>query len=62
MDNHEAEAAERYRNRAQELRAIAAQTHDLSCKHTILDIAEDYDRMAETLAGIGEANKPSDKD
>ena len=40
--------AERYRQRAVELRAIADQVMDLKARSTLLDVAEDYERMAQT--------------
>jgi hypothetical protein len=40
--------AERYRQRADELRAIAAQIMDLKARVTLIEVAEDYERMAQT--------------
>ena len=40
--------SERYRQRAVELRAIAAQMLDLKARETLLEVAEDYERMAQT--------------
>lgn len=44
--------AERYRQRALELRAIAEQMMDLNARTTLLEVAEDYERMAQTAENI----------
>jgi hypothetical protein len=38
--------ADRYRRRAEELRAIASQIMDLTARATLIEVAEDYERMA----------------
>ncbi len=40
--------AERYRQRANELRSIAATLNDDPARATLIEIAEDYERMAAT--------------
>ena len=42
------DSASRYRQRAEELRAIAEDTKDGRAKKALLEVAEEYDRMAET--------------
>ena len=39
--------AERYRQRAEELRTIAAGIMDLKARATVIEVAEDYERMAQ---------------
>ncbi len=46
------DSAARYRQRAQELRAIADAVTDTGNKKTLLDIAEDYERMARSRERI----------
>lgn len=51
--------AERYRQRARDLRAIADQVMDLQARATLVEVAEDYERMAQAadnaaLAGKGD--------
>ena len=46
------DSAMRYRQRAEELRVIAADTRDRSAKKTLVDIAEDYERMARSRERI----------
>jgi hypothetical protein len=45
----ENETAERYRQRAEELRLIAANDSGAVNREAILKVAEDYERMANTL-------------
>jgi hypothetical protein len=40
--------AERYRQRAVDLRAIAEQMMDLKARATLLEVADDYERMAQS--------------
>jgi hypothetical protein len=51
------DSAARYRQRAEELRAIADATTDLGNKKTLLDIAEDYERLARTRERIDESDQ-----
>jgi hypothetical protein len=44
--------AARYQNRAEELRCLAQEWMDNRAKNIILQLAEDYDRMAETVSNI----------
>ena len=44
--NDNPDSAERYRKRAEELRAIAQTMKDASARGSLLEIAEDYERMA----------------
>jgi hypothetical protein len=46
------DSAQRYRQRAEELRTIASETTDQKAKDTLLEIAEDYERMATTRERI----------
>jgi hypothetical protein len=45
--------ADRYRQRAEELRAIAEQVMDLKARGTLLEVAEDYERMAQAAENAG---------
>ena len=45
--------AERYRNRAEELRVIAASAIDRNTKRILNEVAGEYDAMAEKLDGDG---------
>jgi len=49
--------AERYRRRAVELRAIAAQMLDLKARSTLLDVADDYERMAQSAENAAVADR-----
>jgi len=40
--------AQRYRQRAKDLRAIAKQLTDAKARSTLLDVAQDYERMADS--------------
>jgi hypothetical protein len=55
--SEELEAAQRYQMHAEELRAIAADTGDEKNRDMLLQIAEDYDRMAHSLHSIDRTNK-----
>jgi hypothetical protein len=55
--SEEANTALRYRQHAEELRAIAQSEGEPKTKDTLLRIAEDYDRMAGTLDAIDRTNK-----
>ena len=52
------DSAERYRQRAEELRVIAEATKDIFSKKALIDIAADYDRMAIARVRI-DAREPS---
>ena len=54
--SQEAEIATRYRAHAKDLRTIADASMHLQTRRTLLNVAADYDRMAETLDAIGRAN------
>jgi hypothetical protein len=51
------DSAKRYRQRAEELRLIAEKTKDATSKDTLLDIADDYERMARTRERIDEMDR-----
>ena len=55
--SEELEAAQRYRMHAEQLRAIAADTADDNSRDMLLQIADDYDRMALSLQCIDRTNK-----
>jgi predicted kinase len=55
--SEELEAAQRYRMHAEELRTIAAESHDPKSRDVLLQIAQDYDRMALSLQSIDRTNK-----
>jgi hypothetical protein len=44
--------AAKYQNRAEELRCIAQEWMDHRAKSIILQLADDYERMAETVSNI----------
>jgi hypothetical protein len=46
------DSAKRYRRRAEELRVIAETTKDKRSFKTLMDIAEDYERMASSRERI----------
>jgi hypothetical protein len=50
-------SAVRFRQRAEELRAIAEATIDLTSKNALLGIAQDYDRMALSRERIVETDR-----
>lgn len=56
MDGDE-EAATRYRQRAEELRVIAASIEEEATRILLKGVAEDYERMAKTLDGIAESER-----
>jgi hypothetical protein len=45
----ETDTANRYRHRAEELRAIAEDRHTTDNRRALLKLASDYDHMAETM-------------
>ena len=49
--------AARYRKRAEELRAIANQIMDLKARGTLLEVADDYERMAQVAENAGVPDK-----
>ena len=51
------DSAERYRQRAEELRVIAEGLKDRFSKKALLDIASDYDRMATARDRIDERER-----
>jgi predicted kinase len=55
--SEELEAAQRYRMHAEQLRTIAADTVDEKSRDMLLQIADDYDRMALSLQSIDRTNK-----
>jgi len=46
------ETAERYRNRAEELRIIAESMTDAKMRNVLTEVAHDYERMARSLETI----------
>jgi hypothetical protein len=54
--SEELEAAQRYQMHAEELRTIAADSRDPKSREMLLQIAEDYDRMALSLQSIDRTN------
>lgn len=54
--NEEKKLAESYRTRAEELRVIAEMDSARTTKQTLMNIAEDYERMAATLEAIAVTN------
>jgi hypothetical protein len=53
VDN-EISTAERYRNRAKEIRMISEGMQDGNTKRILISIADDYDRMARSLDAIAD--------
>jgi len=53
------ERAKRYRERAEGLRAIAADLPGGNAKRLVLRIAQEYDRLAELLAAGDPADDPA---
>jgi hypothetical protein len=51
------DSAKRYRQRAEELRLIAEKAKDATSKDTLLDIADDYERMARTRERIDQMDR-----
>jgi len=51
------DSAQRYRQRAEELRSIAAETKERSSQQVLLDIAEDYERMARSRDRIDQMDR-----
>jgi len=52
----ELETAERYRSHAEELRIIAETDRHVETRRVLRGIADDYDRMAQTLEEIDRTN------
>jgi hypothetical protein len=46
------DSAARYRQRAEDLRALAAETRDTKARNALLDVADDYERMAQSRERI----------
>ncbi len=55
----EMETAARYRTHAEELRVIAETDGHIQTQRILLDIANDYERMAETFEQIERTNQSS---
>ena len=53
----ELETAQRFRLRAEEVRAIAEESYDKSVKESLLKIAADYEKMADSLIAIDESSR-----
>ncbi|HXE04934.1 MAG TPA: hypothetical protein VN579_03030 [Bryobacteraceae bacterium] len=53
----DAEAATRYRQRAEEVRVIAESSKDPKTRKTLLGISADYERMAQSLDRIAETDR-----
>ena len=56
MDGDENEAG-RYRQRAEEVRKIASATKDKDSRATLTQVADDYERMAETREALAKSDK-----
>jgi hypothetical protein len=56
MDGDET-SAKLYRERAAKLRAIAQATHDKQAQALLFQLAEEYDRMAETRDALASAER-----
>jgi len=50
--NNDETKAQRYRERAEQLRTIASGTNDHNAKKSLLNIADDYERLARSLTSI----------
>ena len=55
--SEELDTAQRYRQRAEELRTIAADDKARANRTALLKIAADYERMADTLEAIDQTNR-----
>jgi hypothetical protein len=55
--SEELDTAKRYRQRAEELRTIAADDEGIRNREALLKIAKDYEQMAETLEAIDRTNR-----
>jgi len=51
--------AERYRARAEQIRAIAGGVTDSNIKRILASIAEDYERMAQSLIAVARGRSES---
>ena len=57
MESH-LQKAQRYRDQAAEMRALAAEEDDLEAKNSLISLAEMYDRLwAKALARASQAKK-----
>ena len=54
---HDLDSARRYRQRAEGLRSIAEQAFDKKMKQILLEIAEDYERMARSREALSAGEK-----
>jgi hypothetical protein len=61
VDN-EISTAERYRNRAEEIRMISEGMQDGNTKRILVSIADDYERMARSLDAIADHNRQSEEE
>jgi hypothetical protein len=59
--SEELDTAKRYRQRAEELRAIAAADQTRENRNALLKIAKDYEQMADTLEAIDKTNRAISK-
>ena len=57
--SEELETAQRYRLHAEGLRLIAEGMGDQPNRRILLDVANDYDRMARSLEAIERRNRPA---
>jgi hypothetical protein len=57
VENEDAAAARRYRERAREVRAIAAEAEDLGLRSALLRVARDYTRLALARLRIGKLGR-----
>ena len=56
------EEAGLYRQRAEDLRKIASATRDKAARATLIQVAEDYERMARARDSIAKWDKKIDRD
>ena len=56
MQGEEA-TADRYRARAEEVRAIALTVKDLAARHILLRVADDYEKMAQQRDSAAETDR-----
>lgn len=55
--NEDHETARRYRQRAEEVRTIAGDMRDRTSRQILVDIADDYERMAVIMDGIAASDR-----
>ena len=56
---YEMSREERYRKRAEELRAIAVTMESVSARKTLLDVAAEYDQLAVSARHLPDPNRPN---